>query len=273
MKEPSQAARELYLDLMKRTLTNLIYVDVELSPIKPRGWLRSKIIHALLQRGIRLAHARRGDAEKRLTGADFSDIPHTMIGMKRLDNLQYCVEQTLADRIPGDLIETGVMRGGAVIFMRAILKVHGDTERLVWAADSFEGLPAPNVEKYPADAGAAWHLHPLGEVSVEHVRRNFARYGLLDDQVRFLKGWFKDTLATAPIERLAVLRLDGDLYESTMDALVPLYPKLSVGGFLIVDDYELPACRQAIHDYRAANGITEEILPIDQSGIYWRKAK
>jgi len=90
--------------------------------------------------------------------------------------------------------------------------------------------------------------------------------------VRFLKGWFRDTLPAAPIERLAVLRLDGDMYQSTMDTLVNLYPKVSQGGYVIVDDYgAIPACRQAVNDYRAANGITEEIRDIDWTGIFWQK--
>jgi hypothetical protein len=194
-----------------------------------------------------------------------------MLSLKRLDNVQYCVETVLREAIPGDLIETGVMRGGTVILMRAILKAYGETGRTVWAADSFEGLPAPDVGKYPADAGAEWHLRPLTEVGVEFVQRNFERYGLLDDRVRFVKGWFRDTLADAPVGQLAVLRLDGDLFESTMDALVPLYPKLSVGGFLIVDDYNLPSCRKAVHVYRDSQDIEDEIIPIDDAGVYWRK--
>ena len=178
----------------------------------------------------------------------------------------------LQENIPGDFIETGVMRGGSVILMRGILKAYNVTDRTVWVADSFEGLPAPNVEKYPQDEGAAWHLRPLTEVSEEYVRRNFERYGLFDDQVQFIKGWFCDTLGTAPVEQLAVLRLDGDLYESTMDALVPLYPKLSGGGFVIVDDYNLPPCRKAIHDYRDREGITDPFVTIDGAGVYWRKS-
>jgi hypothetical protein len=195
-----------------------------------------------------------------------------MLSLARLDNLQRLIETVLKDEVPGDLVETGVMRGGAVILMRATLRAYGVVDRRVWAADSYEGLPPPNAEKYPLDAGASWHLRPLTEVSVEDVRRNLDRYGLLDDKTQFLKGWFRDTLGTAPIERIAVLRLDGDLYESTMDALVPLYPKLSVGGFLIVDDYNLPMCRQAVHDYREREGIAEEIRPIDDAGVYWRKS-
>ena len=151
-------------------------------------------------------------------------------------------------------------RGGATIFMRAVLKAYGVTDRYVWVADSFEGLPPPETGKYPHDAGDRLHEARELAVSLEEVKANFERYGLLDDQVRFLKGWFRDTLPAAPIERLAVLRLDGDMYESTMDTLVNLYPKLSEGGYAIVDDYgAIPACRQAVNDYRSANAITEKI--------------
>jgi hypothetical protein len=222
---------------------------------------------------VQLAHLRRGNYGRRLSGHDFSDIAHSMLSLKRLDNLQLCVESVIRENIPGDLIEAGVMRGGAVILMRAILRAYGVQNRSIWVADSFEGLPAPNPTKYPADADARWHLRPLTEVSVEHVKRNFERYGLLDDRVKFLPGWFRDTLPNAPIKQLAVLRLDGDLYESTMDALVPLYPKLAPGGFVIIDDYRLPMCQQAVKDYRARTGIVEEIIAIDDDAVYWRKTQ
>jgi O-methyltransferase len=108
---------------------------------------------------------------------------------------------------------------------------------------------------------------------VEQVRHNFERYGLLDDQVEFLVGWFKDTLPTAPIDKLALARLDGDMYESTIQAIEVVYPKLAPGGFLIIDDFGSHASQagQAIHDYRKAQGITEEIIPVDEFGAYWRK--
>jgi hypothetical protein len=196
-----------------------------------------------------------------------------MVGLKRLDNLQYCVEDVLARGVPGDLIETGVWRGGSTIFMRAILKVHGVTDRRVWVADSFAGLPPPDEARYPADRGDQFYLSPELAISLEQVQANFERYNLLDEQVRFLKGWFSDTLPRAPIDALAVARLDGDMYGSTMDALTHLYPKLSRGGYLIVDDYgALPACRQAVHDYRDAHGITEEIVTVDWTGAYWQRS-
>lgn len=209
-----------------------------------------------------------------MEGRVWPSAAHTMIGLKRLDNIQSCVESVLADGVPGDLIETGVWRGGATIFMRAVLKAYGVQDRNVWVADSFEGLPPPDAEKYPQDAGDRHHTARELAISLEQVKSNFERYGLLDGQVRFLKGWFRDTLPTAPIEKLAVARLDGDMYESTMDALVNLYPKLSVGGYLIVDDYgAVPACRQAVHDYREAHGISEELVDIDWTGVYWRRAR
>jgi O-methyltransferase len=156
--------------------------------------------------------------------------------------------------------------------MRAILAAHGVTDRRVFVADSFEGLPKPDAEKYPHDKGDRLHRYEALAVSKEEVEHNFAKYGLLDEQVVFLKGWFADTLPTAPVDQLAVLRLDGDMYQSTMDALKPLYPKLSSGGYCIVDDYyAIEQCRAAVDDYRAAHGLTEELHQIDWTGVYWRK--
>jgi O-methyltransferase len=264
-------ARLMYIDLVKRCVLNIPYVDAELNPIQPYGKLRKGILSLFRSANIQLAHLRRGNYERRLAGHDLSDIAHSMLSLKRLDNIQMCVETVIRENVAGDLIETGVMRGGAVILMRAILKAYGDHDRTVWVADSFEGLPPPNPHEYPADAGAQWHLRPLTEAGVAHVRRNFERYDLFDDQVKFVPGWFRDTLSNAPIKQIAVLRLDGDLYESTMDALVPLYPKLTPGGFIIIDDYNLPMCQKAVNDYRKKMGINNDIITIDDAGVYWRK--
>lgn len=250
--------RTLYLELLKKSLLGLTYED------------GSKIAPAAIGAQARTtAH----NAALRQVGGDWPLQAPTMIGMERINNLQHCVDRVIADDVPGDLIETGVWRGGSCIFMRGVLKSHGVTDRLVWVADSFEGLPAPNTEKYPQDAGL--HLEQYKElaVSLEEVQRNFERYGLLDEQVRFLKGWFRDSLPGAPIEKLAVLRLDGDLYESTTDALTNLYDRLSPGGFVIVDDYSIPACKQAVHDFRNQRGIDDPIEKIDWTGVFWRRRR
>lgn len=129
-----------------------------------------------------------------------------------------------------------------------------------------------NPSQYPYDQALDLSNIPYLSVSLEQVQDNFRKYDLLDNRCVFLKGFFRDTLATAPIEKIALLRLDGDLYESTIQALDALYPKLSIGGYLIIDDYGcIAACAQAVTDYREAHGITEPIIPVDWTGVYWQK--
>jgi O-methyltransferase len=157
--------------------------------------------------------------------------------------------------------------------MKANLVAGGDTTRNVWVADSFQGLPKPDPARFPADAGDELHKRGGLSIGADQVRHNFERYGVLDERVKFLVGWFKDTLPTAPIEVLSVMRLDGDMYESTWQAIEVLYPKLSPGGFCIIDDYgsHQSQAGKAVHDYRGANGIDEPIVDIDGFGAYWRK--
>lgn len=205
-------------------------------------------------------------------GKIWPDNGESMIGYKRLSNIEYCLKLVLDEKIEGDLIETGVWRGGACILMRAILKKDYVTDKIVWVADSFIGLPEPNPIQYPSDEGDLHHTRSELAVSIEEVKENFRKYDLLDDQVKFLKGWFKDTIPIAPIDKLSILRLDGDMYESTIDVLYYLYPKLSNGGYCIVDDWGvIPAAKKAIEDYRNAFGIDEEIQEIDDAGIFWKK--
>jgi O-methyltransferase len=225
------------------------------------------------RRGLELVRRRGYNPARRAEGKGWPLHAHTMVGEQRLANVQQCLVTALRDGVPGDVIETGVWRGGSVILMRATLAAYQETKRIVWVADSFQGLPPPDPGRYPADAGIDLHRYTELAVSADEVRANFARYGLLDDQVRFLEGWFRDTLPTAPIERLGLLRLDGDMYESTWDALDNLYPKLSPGGFAIVDDYRsIDACRRAVDDYRTRHDIREPIEEVDWSAVYWRRA-
>jgi O-methyltransferase len=263
--------KQAYLDLVKKGLTCSLYQGMDGAHWQPKG-LRKAVLSLALPGNVRMQ--RIVDRHEREEGKDWPSMAHTMIGFKRLANLQYCVETALRDQVPGDFIETGVWRGGSCIFMRAILNANGVTDRTVWVADSFEGLPKPDAEKYPDDKGDDHYTYANLAISIEEVQQNFRAYNLLDHQVKFLKGWFKDTLPGAPIQKLAVARLDGDMYESTMDALVSLYPKLSVGGFLIVDDYwAVPACKKAVHDYRDKHGIREEIQKIDEIGVFWRRER
>jgi len=155
--------------------------------------------------------------------------------------------------------------------MAAILKAYNQ-KRNVWVADSFEGLPKPNADKYPHDKDDVHHTKTRLAISKEEVENNFKNYSLLGENIKFLKGWFKDTLPKAQIDKLALVRLDGDMYESTMDGLINLYPKLQSGGYIIIDDWgAVPACKKAVLDYREKNNITEDIILIDWGGVYWKK--
>jgi len=278
-------AKDLYLDLLKKTLTDYLHIESDYANgLPPEHWLnkswlknlRNRMLVKWLKRSniMLLRHDRRTPEERRKERTEGTGWPiraETMIGLKRLDNLQVLIESILRDKIPGDLIETGVWRGGASIFMRGVLKAHGVTDRQVWLCDSFEGLPPPEPDKYPEDIGDAHHTYDILAVSQEQVKHNFERYGLLDDQVCFVKGFFEDTLPKLEISKLSLLRMDGDMYGSTIVTLNSLYDKVSIGGYVIVDDYYLEACQIAVNDFRRSQGIDSEIKQIDDSSVYWQK--
>ncbi|MGZ4358409.1 MAG: TylF/MycF/NovP-related O-methyltransferase [Gaiellaceae bacterium] len=277
--EAADDLRRRYLDLLKQALLNETGLGAEAAYFFVRDALESgrevddldlyDVSGRLSSHFERVREARESgryvDREPQKIG-----FAYTMIGRRRLENVEFCLSSLLADAVPGDLVECGVWRGGAAIFMRAVLAAYGVSDRVVWLADSFAGLPKPEAPLDTIDLSA--ERRPELVVDLDRVRRNFALFGLLDDQVRFLEGWFADTLPAAPVDRIALLRLDGDLYSSTMTALTALYDRVSPRGYVIVDDYNgLPDCRAAVTDFRAERGVEEPIVEIDWTGVYWRK--
>ena len=283
-----ESESSLYLDLMKKALLASIYdenawyvlgsLESE-NPSSLKDRVKALVVRQAWARGLLLVKPRKFDGET----ANWGLFSYTMVGLPRLNNIQACIEDVLRNDVEGDLIETGVWRGGATIFMRAVLKAHGVTNRKVWVADSFEGLPvideknAVYKDDATVDVATLNKGGPMGlalAVSLERVKENFAKFGLLDDQVCFLKGWFSETLPRAPIKKLSILRLDGDMYESTMDALNALYTKVASGGYVIVDDYNCwPHCKRAVDDFRGAHGIADEILEIDDAAVFWKVSR
>lgn len=243
-----EGGADLYLDLLESSLTGALIQDEAHSP-----WTTGAYDPAL-----------------RAIGRDWPRQALTMIGTSRMRNLRMLTVRAITEQVPGDFIETGVWRGGACIYAKGIFRAMGASNRRVFVADSFRGLPEPNAEANPADAGDMHHTYAELAIPRSEVEAGFRRYGLLEENVVFLEGWFKDTLPSAPIERLAVLRLDGDMYESTMDALQALYHKVSPGGFVIVDDYILKPCAEAIEDFRARHGITAPLHPVDGAAVWWQ---
>ena len=194
---------------------------------------------------------------------------YTMVGWKRLCNVEDCLNDVIENDIEGDIIETGVWKGGVTIFIKALLDADGITDKKVWVADSFEGCPIPELSQ---DKGFDLYKRKDYAISLESVRENFVKFSLLDEQVCFLKGWFRDTLPGIKAKKFCLIRLDGDLYESTMNGLDYLYPKLANGGWIIVDDYNCyDPCRKAVDHYRKKHQIKNPIVTIDWTGICWKK--
>jgi O-methyltransferase len=268
---PAAAGPEAcYLDLLKRCLVNTIYQD---RPIHPSG------------------EPAEFDLAARLAGQDHPGEAHTMIGLGRLDSLQELAEDVITRGVPGDFVEAGVGRGGAVIFMRGVLRAHGVADRVVWAADSFGEFPRSReagitrrsyTSAYWDEMTRLARREPAGfqeflaQVaagnSYAEVRDHFDRYGLLDGQVRFLRGWFCDTLPAAGIKSIALLRVDGDLYDSTYQALRGLYPRLAPGGYVVIDDYHtFTECQEAVTDYLDEAGICPGLTDVDEACVYWRR--
>jgi hypothetical protein len=240
---------ELYLDLLKRCVTRTIFHDKAFQP--PDITNQHPYSHEL-----------------RHDGRDWPIEAVTMVGVKRIENLQNLLSlATVGYGIQGDVVECGVWKGGASIFMRGVLVALGQGDRRVWLYDSFQGLPKPSDE---SDLDLTSFSSYLG-IPLEQVQENFREFGLLSEQVKFVPGWFKDTLPTAAVEKIVLLRLDGDMYESTKDTLDHLYDKVSLGGYVVVDDYGcLPMCKRAVDEFRELRKISSPIIPIDWTGVYWQ---
>lgn len=187
----------------------------------------------------------------------------------------HTARQQVLNCVEGDFVECGVAAGAQVAAMQqALLELNALDEKKIWAFDSFEGIPlaGPNDTEQPGIVGAIQHDTSLPEKErlkssgiTVHSENNFvsnlARFFLPMSNIRIVKGWFQNTLPekAAAIEKISLLRLDGDLYESTMVCLEYLYPKVVSGGVVIIDDYALLGCRKAVMEYFIKNNFTKEL--------------
>jgi O-methyltransferase len=245
------ALRDAYLGLLKLALCDLTATTT----VSVGKWEDGSVT----SREISGEHLR-----VRAAGMDWPMQGLTMVGLNRLDDLQRCVESVVRDDVPGHLIEAGAWRGGASILMRATLDTLGATGRTVVVADSFQGFPVADDQGRLADVGFL-------AVPEEEVRANFARFGL-GAGVRFVPGYFEETLPALAGERWSVIRMDGDTYEATWVTLAALYGGLAPGGYVIVDDYRaLTECGRAVDDFRARHDIAEPLEDVDWTCVRWRR--
>lgn len=232
-----ESARQAYLDLLARAVCNYLYIGADTPET---------------------VFPNRDD--------QFSDVawtipeearPHTIAKFVQIENLRRIGEEVIRRGVPGDFLEAGIWAGGLVIYMAGLLRAYGETDRALWAADSFAGIPKSRDGQ---DAVDQWVER--WEAGLARVQSNIRRYDLLTPQIRFIQGYFADTLPGCAVERLALLRVDADTFDSTMDVLNALYHKVSPGGFVIIDDWHLAGCRQAVIAFRDRHGITEPVRGI-----------
>lgn len=246
------------LDLVENSLLGALY-PTALKPVtatatRSIGVSAVQFIDRLLSNhGLRLAMPPKHSADE---GVDWPAVAQTMVGRKRLRNIRELCAHIETDKIPGDWVECGVWRGGASIMARWCL----DESRSVVCCDSFEGLPYDPGEPQ-------WAGYDYLKVPVEEVVQNFKNY-LCYENVRMVKGWFKDTLP-GWVTPIAILRCDGDMYSSTMQILANLYHNVVRGGYVIIDDYNLPDCRRAVQDFCNLKHIAPQVKDIDGMGAYW----
>ena len=239
--------RDAYLDALKRSITNYAYLGGD-TPFDE--W--RVVSHYDVPAGTWKIepHAR----------------PCTLLSKRQLDLIQGAVAHVEQAKVPGDFIEAGIWRGGAIILMRALLDAYNISGRKIFAADSFAGIPK-NV-RARGDPVDLWKDRWVA--SLEDVQRNIWRYGMLDDRIQFVVGFFEDSLSSLASERFALIRLDSDSYDSVETSLEHLYPLLSKGGVAIIDDWHLVGCKQAVEDYRSRHAIADPVEVVD-GNAYWVK--
>lgn len=207
----------------------------------------------------------------------------TMVSPERMANVRDSAMAVIEQGIEGDFVETGTWQGGCSLVMRAVNKVYGDTSRRAnWLFDTFEGLPGfdERDNKVEQSIDSTQQMDPAGSYKfaggLETVQKHFVT--ILGDNFKnlnFEKGFFKDTVPVAAVKKIAVLRLDGDMYSSTMDVLNVFYDKVSSGGYIIIDDYgHWPQCKKAIHDFfdeERGMDIAKLLKKVDYTGYYFIK--
>lgn len=267
-----------YLELLRRCVTRDLIEEPYSAPRPPASGIKRFLFgaagRALASRGLAIVRHDETSAEDRAEGRGWPAQAETMMGLIRMELLQKCLVDVVSRGVEGDFFEAGCWRGGGVIFMLGVLKALGDSSRRVWAADSFRGYPEPTANSFEVDR----HLFQRGDyfsVSRALLEANVRKYGLWDERLRILEGWFSESIPRAPIEKLSFLRIDVDGYEGVRDALTLLYPKLSTSGYVLIEDVRQPGAKRAMEELFASLGRREEVREVEQKypcAVYWQKS-
>ena len=254
-----ERSKSAYLEMLKDFVSGVIYGKEEMSVWPSLGNELLSVVNF--------------NQSNRVRGLDWTYLGSTMTGLERINNVQKLISQVVQDNVPGDYLEAGVWRGGSSVFARGVLRALNQGQRKSYVCDSFRGLPPGNKQLHPHDTN--WDNTPYLEVSEMDVATSFREASLLDENVIFVKGFFNDSLKplAQKVGSMAILRLDSDLYESTVDILYHFYDKLSVGGYVIVDDWDGFPSKVACEDFLAVHKVEPEFVRIDEISVYWQKTE
>jgi hypothetical protein len=185
-----------------------------------------------------------------------------------LEALEVHARQTLRDKVPGTFVECGVAHGGSALLLALLLKGTGESARKLWLFDTFAGLPEGSERDPDRQEHAEWVGERL-RGPLPAIRALFRRFGVVD-LMHPVEGMYQDTMPGLALPPIAFLHLDSDWYDSTMTCLTHMWPHITPGGYVQIDDYgSYKGCCQAVHDYFGAD--QPALHRIDSHGVWLRK--
>lgn len=195
---------------------------------------------------------------------------YSMGAKNEIDLMEECIKTIVNEKIEGDIIEAGVWKGGMGMWIQNLLNYYND-KRTLWLFDTYGKFPESSYDKDRK-------IHPITEYlfsekyNINDVKINFEKFNLLDNNIKFIIGEFKNTIPITDISKISILRLDSDYYDSTMLILEKYYNNISKGGYVIIDDYnnEYLAAKEAINDFRKKYNIKNPIINKGYGYVYWR---
>lgn len=246
---------------------------------------KSLVRFVYLARGF-VAYRFTDEASWRMVCLVHDVMPYSYVGSGGLEVTYKLCKRAVTERLPGAFVELGVARGGCAALMAAILfdeKLGAQSDRRLWLFDSYEGLPEPTREDYCGTDGISDvtgdHVHSLHQGdclgTLDQVKSLlFETFKLPVERIVFVKGWFQDTVPQekSKIGAIAILRMDGDWYESTKTCLEGLYDQVIVGGAIVIDDYlSCYGCKRAVDEFVAKRSLSIDLVFDGRGGCYFLK--
>lgn len=221
-----------------------------------------RLISPRMREGI---HSARQQLLSLITPKPYSTVlPFSKVGLRRLRSLRRLTQELNRRGIEGDIVECGTCEGGSGALLAQTAR-EGHVQRRTWLLDSFEGMP-PAGESDPKEA-MEWT--GLTKGSISRVRDVLRRVRVPEEDVTIVPGWFSDTLPKLPAQRIALLHIDADWYDSVTEVLDSLFDRVVPGGYVVLDDYGYwEGCSRAWHDFETRRGLSLKLTHVDSAGVY-----